>query len=97
MKINPLIIDNALKIYKTQNPKQAKQVEKSNIKDKVSISDKAQAFQIAFKAAKESPDVRMDKVDKIQAKVDKGEYKVSSDELAGKIIEQALLSRKYSR
>lgn len=97
MKINPFKVNKALEVYKTQKSTQVKQIEKSNAKDNVTISEKAQAFQLAFKAAKESPDVRMDKVEELRAKIDKGEYKVDSGELADKIVEQALLSRKYNR
>ncbi len=55
-------------------------------KDIISISNQAKDFQTAMKTLKDIPDVRLDKVSSIQDKYDKGEYKVSSDDLADKLI-----------
>lgn len=55
-------------------------------KDIISISNQAKDFQTAMKTLKDIPDIRQDKVSGIQDMYDKGEYNVSSDDLADKVI-----------
>ncbi|KNY28630.1 flagellar biosynthesis anti-sigma factor FlgM [Pseudobacteroides cellulosolvens] len=55
-------------------------------KDIISISNQAKDFQTAMKTLKDIPDIRHDKVSGIQDKYDKGEYNISSNDLADKLI-----------
>jgi len=56
-------------------------------KDILSISKGGKDFQTAMKALKDIPDIRYEKVSSIQEKYDKGEYNVSSSDLADKMID----------
>ena len=85
-------VSNA-RIYVSNNQKfnpteRAAQKEKQK-KVSMIISDEglaALAKSQAAKAVKAAPDVRMEKVEALKRKVDSGEYFVSSDEIAEKII-----------
>ena len=94
MKINPNLISKALEIYNTQKSRQNLVGEKeSNKKDQLSLSKDAQAFQAGVKAVKDSPDVRMAKVEEIKALMESGRYKVSSYDIASKIIDDILFNK----
>lgn len=56
----------------------------------VAVSGFAREAGKAGSAAKASPDIRKEKVDEIKAKIAKGEYYVSSDKIAGKVIEDII-------
>ncbi len=57
-------------------------------KDEVQISQAGRDFQIAKQAVAQSPDVREDKVAQLKARVDAGEYQVSADDFASKLLEK---------
>lgn len=59
---------------------------KTDKKDKLEISDTAKYFQIALKAAKDSPDIRSEKVDRIKAEIEAGTYNVSAEDVAKKMM-----------
>lgn len=85
MKINQ--IQQITEVYGASSArKMAPKETKASAKDKLEISDTAKHFQLALKAAKDAPDIRQDKVDKIKAQIDSGTYNVSGKEVANKMM-----------
>lgn len=78
-------INQAYKINSTKKVEKAKKV--NNDKDSLAISDHARELQIAKKAVKNAPDVRMDKVNDIKKRLESGTYNVSAEEVADKIVD----------
>lgn len=93
LKINPTQISKALGVYKANraNSVEAHRNEREK-KDQVILSKEAQAFQLAFKAAKESPDVRMERVEQIKARMESGQYKVAGRDIAERMVDGALFN-----
>ena len=56
-------------------------------RDKVSVSSNAQVARKAADAAKESPDVRADRVAEIKAQMANGTYHVDAGRIADKLLE----------
>jgi len=75
-------------VYGTQNNinKVGRTGSVSSKKDVVSISNEAKDFQTIFKALKEVPDIRQDKVDSIIGKIEAGNYSVSGRDVAERIV-----------
>jgi negative regulator of flagellin synthesis FlgM len=75
------IYTNDKKISKVEN------VNKLSLgRDDIKISSKAKDYSVAMNALKNIPDVRQDKVDEVAKKLANGEYKVSGDDIADKIL-----------
>ncbi len=55
-------------------------------KDEVQISRAGRDFQVAKQAVAASPDIREDKVAKLKAQMDAGEYQVSTEDFAAKLM-----------
>ncbi|AUG56247.1 MAG TPA: flagellar biosynthesis anti-sigma factor FlgM [Ruminiclostridium sp.] len=55
-------------------------------KDVVSISSQGREFQTVMKALKNVPDIRKDKVEKIEKQIQSGDYKVSGEDIADSIL-----------
>ena len=72
------------------NDKRISKVENLNkispAKDDVKISSVGKDFTIAMNALKDVPDIRMDRVNEISAKIASGEYNVSGNDIAAKIL-----------
>lgn len=58
--------------------------------DEVVLSKEAKAFQEALRAVRSEPDVRMDKVQEIRARIQSGQYRIDSRSIASKIIDDLL-------
>jgi len=58
---------------------------------KVSVSDKAQLMSKAKEIASKADDVNMDKVKRLQQLIDNGEYKVNSEAIADKLVDEHLM------
>ena len=56
--------------------------------DKLELTGSKQQFQVAMKAARDVPEVRMEKVEAIKTQIEAGTYKVDSRAVAEKILEQ---------
>lgn len=56
-------------------------------KDELTISGAAKDFSVVMKALRGVPDVRQDKVDEVSKKVEAGDYKVSTDDVASRIMD----------
>ncbi len=59
-------------------------------KDAISISSQAKDFQEVLMALKKAPDVRADKVDELSRRLESGNYRVDSGEIAEKIIRSVI-------
>jgi len=65
------------------------QVEKKNQvseADKVAVSDKAQMYQVLLKKVKEIPSVREERVQTLIDQIQRGDYKVDGQKIAGKLF-----------
>ncbi|MFV0439886.1 MAG: flagellar biosynthesis anti-sigma factor FlgM [Lachnospirales bacterium] len=54
--------------------------------DGFSISSTAQDFQTALKVAKNTPDIRQEKVDELKGQIQSGNYSVDTSGIADKIL-----------
>ena len=63
-------------------------------RDVLSISNNGKDFQTALKAAKEAPDIRVDKVEEIKQKMQTDTYEVSGSDVADKVI-KSILDREF--
>ena len=71
-------VQKSVKTQKTQNL--------SRVSDQVSISQAGRDFQIAKTAVSAASDVREDKVASLKQKIDSGEYQVSADDFASRLL-----------
>lgn len=97
MKINPSQIGKAMEVYKSQrsalNPKKDKI--DANKQDKVILSDKAKAFQIALKAMAKNEEIDYAKVERLKKQIEAGEYKINPRQIADKIIDDIKAQKGY--
>jgi len=56
----------------------------------VVLSKEAKVFQEAMRAVKSEPDVRMDKVQEIRARIQSGQYRIDSRSIASKMVDDLL-------
>jgi negative regulator of flagellin synthesis FlgM len=63
-----------------------KPVNSASKKDEYTISRVAKEYQTALKALQNIPDIRQGKVNEISDKIEKGQYRVSAQDIADKII-----------
>ena len=69
-----------------QSAKTQKTQGTSSVRDQVSISQAGRDYQIAKKAVSEASDIREDKVAQLKNMIDSGEYQVSADDFASKLL-----------
>lgn len=81
-------IPKVSKVYDSQ--KNINKTDKGNKittqKDVVSISDQGRDFQMVMKALRDIPDIRQDKVEKLQKQIESGKYKVSGKDIADSVL-----------
>lgn len=75
-------------LYKTTNATKTRASHSVSGRDEVQISQAGRDFQIAKQAVAQSPDIREDKVAQLKAKIDSGEYQVSADDFASRLLEK---------
>lgn len=102
MKINNTPNTEALKAYNAQTlqgvqpykepPSGAKQNTASAF-DKVNISGSVKLMQDIQKAVAETPDIRMDKVQEVEARIEKGIYKADLTVVAEKLLSPNISDR----
>lgn len=93
MKIDPSSIYRIAGTYKNEKTIEAKQKSRGVEPDKLQLSSNAQAFQVAYKAALESVDTRIGKVNSLKTAIDLGQYKVDSSNIADRILESVNLKK----
>ena len=74
---------NAQSVAKPQKTQSA-----YSVSDQVSISQAGRDIQVAKTAVSSASDVREDKVASLKQKIDSGEYQVSADDFASKLLEK---------
>jgi negative regulator of flagellin synthesis FlgM len=74
-------------IYQANSTAKAIENSKKAKSDKCEISQLGKDYQLAKAALGNTPDVRMDKVNEIKARMEAGNYHLDSEELADKLIE----------
>lgn len=83
-------IQNITKLYgdQTKVSKTAKSQSANSLqgKDEVILSSRAQEFSNLLQQAKNMPEVREDRVQELAEKIKSGNYKVSSEEVAEKML-----------
>lgn len=68
----------------------AKAKSQTSGKDRVSVSDDAKLVAEAAKAAQESPDIRVERVEALRSQVQAGTYNLDSRRIAQKLVESDL-------
>ena len=85
MRING--VSNPYEVYQTQRTTNVARLSRAEEKkDIVALSEQAKEYQVAARALKAVPDVRQDKVNEIQSKIESGNYNVSSKDIAAKLL-----------
>ena len=93
MKINPLLNPNILQSYQATKP--VSEIKKTvNKRDEVTFSEEALSFSKAMEEAREAIEFRTPEerthIANLTDAVRRGEYSVSSDKVADKILESVL-------
>ena len=73
------------------NPQPKETAVPNDRKDQVRISDRAKEFRLLSELVAQSPDVRADKVGKIQSVLKSGSYNVRGEQVADKLIANTIL------
>ena len=85
MRING--VSNPYEVYQTQRTNNVSRLSRAEEKkDIVALSSQAKDYQVAAKALKDVPDVRMDKINEVKSKIESGNYNVSSKDIAAKLL-----------
>ncbi len=63
--------------------------------EQIAISSKAKDIQKATEAVNAAPDIRIEKVDRIKDQIADGSYRVSSEQLAEKVLENIITESKF--
>ena len=64
----------------------------NNSRDAVNFSDEQQEYQSLLDAVRDVPDIRQEKIRKIQKALESGEYRVASEEIADRIIQDTVIN-----
>jgi len=67
----------------------------SSSTEQVAISSKAKDIQKATEAVNAAPDIRIEKLEQIKNQIADGSYRVSSEQLAEKILENIITESKF--
>ena len=80
-------VRNPYEVYQTQSANNVSRLSRAEEKkDIVALSGQAKDYQVASRALKEVPDVRQDRINEIQSKIESGTYNVSSKDIAAKLM-----------
>ena len=63
--------------------------------EQIAISSKAKDIQKATEAVNAAPDIRTEKVERIKNEIARGDYRVSSEDLAEKVLENIITESKF--
>ena len=61
----------------------------------IALSSEAKDIQKIHEAIKNSPDIRVDKVERVKAEIAEGRFHVNSDKLAEKILKDVITDAKF--
>jgi len=88
-------INDMLKTYnqkKVYNNSTVNEVGKK--RDEMKVSGEAQMFSKILQAAKKAPEVREEKVNSLKNQIEKGDYQVSGDKVADRMLNEFYFERK---
>jgi negative regulator of flagellin synthesis FlgM len=80
---------------KTASTKSQNETSSTGGAEHIAISSKAKDIQKATEAVNASPDIRIEKVNQIKEQIANGTYRVSSDHLAEKILENIITESEF--
>ncbi|MPM47238.1 hypothetical protein SDC9_93946 [bioreactor metagenome] len=89
-------VQNILKAYGDQKVAKNTKSEKSGPiqkRDEVILSTEAKEFGQLLQALKKMPDVREDKVNELAKRIDSGNYKIDSKDIAEKMVARTIADR----
>lgn len=75
-------------IYKTGKTAGSSRVSAASGRDEVQISAFGHDYQLAKQAVAEASDIREEKVAEVAAKINSGNYEVSTEDFAAKLVER---------
>ena len=81
-------IQMVAQLYDKKSISKQKKTSDAGSTDQLEISQAGKDFQVARKAVKESEDVREDLVKEIKSRINSGEYSVSGEDFAAKVIDR---------
>ena len=73
-------------LYKQNSTKQVEKASTVSRKDRVEISQLGKDIQVAKQAVAQAPEIRQDKVNALKQSIASGNYNVSAEEIADKMI-----------
>lgn len=91
LKINKAQMEQIMALYRSTAPKPAAKKEKR--KDEISVSFEARLMQEVKDTLKDTPDVRQEKVQELKETIARGEYSVSSQDVAERMLQNIALDR----
>ncbi|SJZ44325.1 flagellar biosynthesis anti-sigma factor FlgM [Selenihalanaerobacter shriftii] len=92
MKISNEQLSRVLKVYnKDKKTNSASEINRKNKGDKLSLSNKAKEMQVAKQALEKEPVVRQEKVDSLKQAIKTGNYDVSGEEVAEKMLARTII------
>lgn len=81
-------IQRVAQLYNSKNIKKSNKSADTDSLDQLEISQAGRDYQIAKNAVKEADDVREDLVNDIKKRMENGEYSISGNEFAAKVIDR---------
>ena len=97
MFISRTQIQSLLKIYNKDLNSGTNKIDevksKKIARDELALSGESKIMQRAFQAVKQSEDIRQEKVDTLREQISAGTYTVADDEVAERMISQALIDQ----
>lgn len=81
-------IQRVAQLYNSKTIKKSNKTADADTSDHLEISQTGRDYQIAKKAVKETDDVREDLVQDIKNRMENGEYSISGNEFAAKVIDR---------
>lgn len=79
-------IGSAYNIYSKKPVVSRKKSIGTDVFDSFNVSNEAREFQVALKAASSTPEVREDKITAIKKQIDSGNYNISAEAVAEKMM-----------
>lgn len=80
------VFNQVNQVYGVNGSLKTNKTAKKSGSDKLEISSMGKDLQVAKQAVKDAPDVRMEKIADIKARMEQGTYYVSAEELADKLL-----------
>ncbi|MBM7623028.1 flagellar biosynthesis anti-sigma factor FlgM [Sporohalobacter salinus] len=91
MKISSEQLGQVLKVYNQKKSSKSTSEAKKTKGDKLSISTGAKELQEAKKALKNQPQIRKEKVERLKKQIKTGNYNVSGEEVAEKMLSRTIV------